>query len=220
MAYLRTYIVIFGLTMLTSWAMFKWLPTYREIFLKEDSLIENISALFYLITFLLSLFFFFKSRKNRKLLILVSAVGLFGFLEEISYGQRLFSIKMPNIHSLEIDTIHDFFLLGYLLSKELNYTYASHLYLFTCAGIFLFMMLILIFRYKLLGKILHGNFNQAGIFALIYALLIFTALIIDLRIVPQARLFAVEEFFEMNAALALLFCSLSLRHPKNNSSYA
>ena len=60
----------------------------------------------------------------------------------------------------------------------------------------------------------NGNYKQTYILALFFASLVFVALIIDLDIVHNKALFALEELFEMNAAIALLFCCLSLYDPR------
>lgn len=87
----------------------------------EDELIENAGALFFLGS---SLLFFTAFNRKRKttgkskpgdlVLIGLAALFLFGFLEEISWGQRIFGIDTPeilqgsnkqrelNIHNLEI----------------------------------------------------------------------------------------------------------------------
>lgn len=99
--------------------------------LREDGLLENVSALFWLLSaiffFVLFLldqrgndFFFIKSNRNIFFLML-GVVFFIGFGEEISWGQRFFGLKTPpvlcelneqrelNIHNLKGFTVERLF---------------------------------------------------------------------------------------------------------------
>ncbi len=211
MKYVWIYLVLFGVNVLTAWGVYMWMPDYRVYLVMEDSLVENLSAFFYISTFFLSLLFFIKSKKRRKALIIVSAVSLLGFLDEISFGERLFSLNMPHIGGNKIDATHDFFSLGYKVIKSLTHSHAIFVYPLIGVVAIMAVMVALKYRYKLIGIISNGYYNQTYILALLFASLGFAALIIDLGIVNKNKaLVALEEFFEMNAATALLFCCLSL----------
>lgn len=72
---------------------------------REDSFVENSSAIFYFISAILLFYLFFNSKSDRKIYFLSSGRNYFFLLlaiffviclgEEISWGQRIFNIKAP-----------------------------------------------------------------------------------------------------------------------------
>jgi len=96
---LTYYIVIIG-WLLLSYTIFSFLDDNTIIALtKEDHFYENSGAISFLLA---SILFFATSRKTDKnlklrktLFILLGCFFLFGFLEEISWGQRIFNIATP-----------------------------------------------------------------------------------------------------------------------------
>ena len=210
MKYLQVYIIIFGINMMIMFVVGMWMPDYRGYLAHEDSLVENLSAFFFLCTFFLGLLFILKGTKNKKALIFVSVIGLLGFLDEISFGERMFALNMPRVHGMPIDSAHDLFTLGYRLIEELAHSYSVLVYSLIGIGVILIAKLALKNKYEIAEIIKRIQNNQTYILALIFTLFIFAALIIDLDILHIKGIFIIEESLEMNAALALLFCSLSL----------
>jgi hypothetical protein len=210
MKWVRGYLVIFAISILTAFGAYSWMPNYRGYLFREDGLIENLSAVFYLISFFLGLLFFFKSNIHRKALIIISAVGLLGFLDELSFGERLFGFNMPQIHGVKIDAVHDFFILGCKAIKELTYSYPIYVFLFLGVGIIMVTIVTLKYSYELKETMSNIYHEPPFILALFFTTIVFSALVIDLKLVHHGALFMVEELFEMNAAIALLFCCLSL----------
>jgi hypothetical protein len=147
MKYVRSYSVLFGITTLIAVGVFIWVPEYRDYLIAEDSLVENVSAFFYLVTFFLSLVFLLKSKEHRKTLFVLSAVGLLGFLEEISFGERIFGLTMPKIAGDNIDGAHDFFTLGYKfiygLVEEFEFSYTAFLPLLIGIGAIILVIVTL-----------------------------------------------------------------------------
>lgn len=97
-------------------------PFYHKM-VAEDGPFENLTALGLLVISVLSLVRMFRQRKERNkfwmiLNILVVLGAFFGFGEEISWGQRIFSIQSgeyflqhnlqgeTNLHNLEIDGVN------------------------------------------------------------------------------------------------------------------
>jgi hypothetical protein len=197
--------------MLTAFVVYFWAPNYRRYLLDEDSLIENLSVGFYLISFCMGLLFLLKSKKHRKAPNVVSAVSLLGFLDELSFGERLFELEMPRINGVKIDAAHDFFNLAYRVIMKLAATYPTYVILFISTGIIIAIVLLLKHKSKLTKIVTIIYHNQPFILALFFAILVFFSLVIDLDIVHNKILFMVEELFEMLAALALLMCCLSLQ---------
>jgi hypothetical protein len=196
--------------MISALGLYILLPDYRSYLLREDSLVENISVLLFLISFFVGLYISQKSKTNRKVPIILSAVSLLGFLDEISFGERLFHLDMPVIRGVKIDAAHDIF---YLVFKEILIVSSAHRYyavLVILISLLIATLLLLKYRSNLLKIYNYITSAPPLILAMFFVLLVFLALIIDLHILRSPVLFMLEELFEMNAALALLICGLSL----------
>ena len=98
---------------------------YNEI-VKEDGVIEYISAIALLISSAIIFKSIFNNKKHLKLsqkigLIIMSVVLFFGFGEEISWGQRIFNINSPDFfleNNLQSETnIHNLNIYGIKLNK-------------------------------------------------------------------------------------------------------
>ena len=110
MNYVRYYIIIVVIDTLSACAVYIFFPNYRNYLLVEDSLIENLSAFFFLLTFFVAFSLAIKKKGNKRALFLISAIGILGFLEELSYGEELFDLSMPRIFDKKINGLHDFYL--------------------------------------------------------------------------------------------------------------
>jgi hypothetical protein len=210
MKYVKGYIAVVGISALAACCVFLWLPDYRYLLYTEDQLVENLTAGFFLISFLLSLFLFFKSKTHQKGQILISMLGLLGFLDELSYGERLFQFKMPQLYGVKIDAVHDIFYLGY--DKIKGQTNSALPYVLLGLGVCIATAAILVWKYRhqlkgAFSDILH---EQTRILALFFAILAILSLVLDLGFMRHSVRYVAEELFEMFAAIALLFCSLSL----------
>jgi hypothetical protein len=213
MKLVRIYLVLFSLTLVAACVIYTSIPAYRDYLLLEDSLIENLSALFFLLTVVIGLLFALKSEKHRKLFILVSVVGLLAFLEEISFGERIFAIDMPYLGDVKIDSLHDFFFLF-----DPSDFHAPYFFLLAGCGAIVAGIAAVKYRRKLKEIIVCIYQNPPFILALIFASIVLVTLVIDLDMVEHEFLFMVEEILEMNAAIALLFCCLSLYHLDKGTS--
>ena len=95
---------------------------FRVGIFKEDHLIENASALLFLSAFTLSLYYLIVHRHKRLrsggLLKVVCGLGLLGFLDEVSFGQRVFDLTMPRYGEVSIDATHDVVELALYLGKD------------------------------------------------------------------------------------------------------
>ena len=210
MKLVKAYLVIFATTMIVAVCVLIWFSNYRGYLITEDSLVENLSNIFFLLSFLLCIVFYFKSNIHRKAFILLSAIGLLGLLEEISFGERILGFKALKIDGVKIDSVHDFFKLGCKLIKKLAIGYPVYAFIFTGIGIIAAIILLSKYRYQLIETISKILRRPVFIFFAIFSILISISLLIDLGLVRVEALFMVEEMFEMNAAIALLFCCLSL----------
>lgn len=212
MKYVWAFSIVFFLNLLIFSLIYIFLPQCRPFLTEEDQYIENISAIFFLYSFLFGLFYLpgLRVKPGFKLLIFISIMGLMGFLEELSFGESRFDLSMPVLYGVKIDAMHDFFFLGYKLIMK-NVNISGSLILFLVAG-GLILLLVIMFRCR------HTLLNVASavkeyppyLLVLFFGMLILAALIIDLEFFQNEIWYLFEELFEMNAALALIFSILGI----------
>lgn len=182
--------------------------TVRGYFIREDSLIENLTAAFYFCAFASALFLLtnrsIRNRKGRNWLTALSALGLVGFLDEISFGERLFDFDMPVTHGTKIDAVHDVLELGLSLPVRLESDQKQIILLLLLTGLVLSLVAILKYGKRFLKFVITDRYCPIYLVALIFVLLGCSALILDTGRFPFRGFNAVEECLELNAALALL----------------
>lgn len=217
MKYVRIFLILFGIVITTSSVTYLWAPKYMISLSREDELIQNLSAILYLLSAIAGFYFFCKSKINRKALLAVSVVSFIGFLDELSFGARILGIKMPLVYGVSIDAVHDFFYLASKIIYKLTSSYPEYMLPFLVVVIIVACIILIKYRFKLM-EIIRNNCNKPSILLASFAvILILLALLIDLDKMENNFLFLLEELFEMFAAIALFFCSLSLRsHAKIN----
>lgn len=191
------------------------LPELRHLVTHEDNLVENITALAFLVAVAGVVILLFKRRtphRFRKWLWLIGPVALLGLLDELSFGQRIFDLNSVNFRGNGIDAVHDFLLVGYESASE----YARHQPVTT--GLIILSLLLLTGvavwlarRWIIYRFTLSASREIWALFAVFIAL-IATSQFLDLEILSFFRGFAVliEELFEMEAALILVFMLLAI----------
>ncbi len=211
MKYIRVYLAIFVFNVLLSSLVFKQFPNYRNYLLSEDRLVENLSSFFYLISFFLGVTFLSKLKTHKIIFTLISALGLICFLDELSFGERTFGLTMPRIKGVKIDGVHDLFELTFKIAK--NSVFLRSTFTHLSIGIILGIVIAsFIYWSKIVNAIGKISRHPHHVFLLIFAVLVFFALILDLHLIKYKPEFMslLEEVFEMNAAIALCFFWLSL----------
>ncbi len=193
-------------------------PRVREPLFVEDGLVETTTALFFLGAFIVgvALLVARKARRYRALLFVASGLGLLGFLDEISFGARLFGWSMPEIPGGgEFDGAHDLVILIYRLAAEADPMVIAAL----CAGLVLVTTLCALRWYGQLVSLTHRVLTEPpyGLFALFVAGVALAA-VLDLGIGLLRHLGPVEELVEMNAGLALLLAVLWTSRPLRRTS--
>lgn len=209
------------------------IPALRSPLIAEDQFLENLTAILFFDGFVLGLFSLAqtKTKKYRSIFSFIPLISLLGFLDEISFGQRLFSIKMPVVGGTRIDAIHDF---NSVAKSQLSQL--LHGLSITFPDIYP----LLVLGIKISAVVLAG----AGIFALTqkrkkivassqklfhkyppFRFLLLAASfglisqLIDLEFVKYQFLVFVEELFEMNIALSMLFASFAIAKAKAQEGY-
>ena len=178
---------------------------------KEDGLLENLTVGILFATFSLSSYFYFKFKRKGNIFLLLAAFGLVGFLDEISFGRRMFPVPMPKSHGLTIDGFHDVF---HLIRNVARTNLAYHpvetsivisAFVITVACVWLNTKMIRQRVFAVLAK------YEIRDLALLIVLFVVVSQAIDTF---EWRIFAyrtVEECLEFNAAAALMACSFKCR---------
>ena len=222
MKYVFGFLAVFAINLLIAFVVYIWFPDYIHYLETEDSLIENLSAGFFLFSSILALSFFIKRKSHQKLLILISSLGFLGFLEELSFGERIFKFSAPHLGGVKIDTVHDLLSLqhklwGYDLLYKLRHYHTPYIYILAVICV-LGLLLISRYRSQLMNAISVILRHPPYILMSFFIALLFFASLFDLHIWHSKALDMVEELLEMNAAIVLLFCCLSLSKTSLNPS--
>jgi len=194
-------------------------PDLRDFLIAEDKLTEDLTALFYLLSFILGVFLISRIRENRlrRIYLALPVIGLLGFLEELSYGERIFKFKTPLVYNEYFDALHD------LLPIAVNYLQVhAHLLLFVLPAMFFILIVVAIVKYRRYIPMIPdviGNYPPVGFFLIAVSMILF-AQVYDLNLVRPDFAKLIEEMFEMNGSLALFFAVLSLWHVSPQDSAA
>lgn len=201
---------IFAFTLLYS--MF---PKLQYFLFSEDKLVENLSGLFFLLSFIIGTLFLIqlKGRKERWIYLAIPLLGLIGFLEELSWGHRIFHFKLPYLFGIHFDSLHD---INMPLFKLLTEQGESPLYILL--AIFFFVSLILLLKYHKhflqIPEILR-KYPSFGLIIIASSFLL-SAQVFDLELAKPQFFEALEEIFEMNGAFTWLFASFLIGYGKQS----
>jgi hypothetical protein len=188
-------------------------PRLRNPLFGEDRLVETITSLLFLAAFIVGVAFLiaYSARRYRVLLYITSGLGLLGFLDEISFGARLFGWSMPEMAAGgEFDGAHDLVILIYRLGAEADPLVVAAI----CASLVLITTLCVLHRYSQVLSLTHRVLTEPayGLFAL-FVVGVAMAAVLDLGIGLLRHLGPIEELVEMNAGLALLLAVLWTNRP-------
>jgi len=188
-------------------------PRLRKPLFGEDRVVETAGALVLLAAFVAGLAFLTTGRSGRyRTFLLVSAgLGLLGFLDEISFGARLFDWQMPAMFGGgEFDGAHDVVILSYRLAAQADPI------LLGAAGVCLAAIVLagaLHWRTPLRDLAHRIVVDPPYTLFAVFVVCVTIAEIVDLDIGFLQRLSPVEELLEMNAGLALLLAVVATRRP-------
>ena len=210
----RIYAIVIGLNIIIFTFLYFFFPQLRKYFFSEDYLVENITAVFFLISFFLGIFLIIRIRekKLRRLYLILPLISILGFLEEISYGQRIFNYKVPKLYSERFDALHDLVTISYsFLMMHARYFLLYVIPIVICAAI-----LLLYIKYRRQLPRISRLFESYPPFGFLFVALglIFVSEINDLRFIKPDFRKLIEELFEMNAALTLFFAVLATGNHK------
>lgn len=179
------------------------IPDLRPLLLQEDGIVETATAVF------LALAAFgaaacLAMRGFRLPLLLAGLVGFAELMDETSFGSRLFGFQPPPLYGGgQLDGFHDLLIVAFRLARDVHPFLA-----------WLLVALLLAVSVALAGfvamqlfKGLQGDVRRLSAHTLFFAHVAFIGLaqVIDISASSSHALSAMEEVFELDAAILLAF---------------
>jgi predicted DNA-binding transcriptional regulator AlpA len=204
---LHLYTVTLTVQLIFGFEIYVKFPAYRYLFVEEDQLVENLTAVFYLTSVVLAVWLFTRDRRSdtRMILLIPALIGLVGFLDELSWGETIFGLSMPVIAGDKINGLHDFIdLVLEIYSRQYTVVRVA-LFLGSVVGV---GIVGFPYREKIFRTISLVP-RQPFYFAwTLFTVLAAVAVFLDqgFHVVGYATFF--EEMLEMNAAFVLILATL------------
>ena len=184
-------------------------PGFMRLISQEDHLLENLSTGLLLGSALLGLTNWKTNRSNNNAIAFFTILAIIGFLDEISFGQRIINFTPPMAGGTSLDGFHD---LANMSKKviSINLQYHPFQALFFLISIAL-ALIIAAFIYKkqilsltnYLKKLKINCVVISSIFAILFSQLL------DVKIISMAYPTPLEETLELIASASLLTCLIS-----------
>ena len=194
------------LLLASSFALSFIIPDFLKSISKEDHLLENLSTGLLLGTAFFGLINWKQRQANTTAITVYTILAIIGFLDEVSFGQRLIGFTPPMAGGTSLDGFHD---LANMFRKIISINLQYHpTQTFIIQSILLSSFLILAFKFKL--KI-YGAYKHLKKLKLVYVVLstilaIALSQILDLKIINLSWSTCLEEILELIAVLGLLTC--------------
>lgn len=203
------YFLLFALSgIVISYIIYFWFPQYINLIIEEGNLIENLSTLGFLTAGFLGIWAVKKNKEWRKISIPVAFLGFLGFLDEISFGERLFDNNYPTLLGWEVNSAHDLIAVAYLFFESI-FGYQGTIALVVAAVVAVLALFLYQDKYTL-NELTFNLFETVpGRYLVLFGIFLALALIVDLKENIPPRMI-IEEMFEFYAALLLCLYSISL----------
>lgn len=177
-------------------------PDWRPMLLQEDGIVETATAAFFAAAALgaatgMMLYGFSVP------LLLAGLIGFAELMDETSFGSRLFGFQPPPLYGGgQLDGFHDLLILVYRLLRDISQDFA-----WLWVGLILCLSIgMLLFALRLMAKGFTGSANPLSGHILLFVHFAFIGLAQVIDIATSSHvLSAMEEVFELDAAIVLVF---------------
>lgn len=210
---LKIYIFVVTLNIFLFTSLHFLFPELHDFLFQEDKLVENLSAIFFLLCFFPGIIYIsrFKTNKCYKVYLALPFIGLILFLEELQFGERIFNFNFPVIYGEKFNSVRDIAIISYEFLK----LHGSALLFFSLITVLCIIIILVSFKYrKYFSKIpdVIREYPPFGFF-IICAGFLLSAQVFDQPFVQPYFLDKMaEEVLEMNGALTLVFAVFSTRY--------
>ncbi len=184
-------------------------PGFMRLISQEDHLLENLSTGLLLGSAFFGLTNWKKNQSNNNAIALFTVLAIIGFLDEISFGQRIINFTPPIAGGTSLDGFHD---LANMSKKVISINLQYHPVQASLFVILITLALAItafIYKKQILSSInylkkLKLNFVIiSSIFAILFSQLL------DLKIISMTWPTPLEETLELIASVGLLTCLIS-----------
>jgi hypothetical protein len=200
-----TYGVLFATTLILLGSLGMLFPQGREFLCREDGPIQDLTVLIFLVGGVISLATIPAARRRRQATggsWVVAGLCVFGALEELSYGQRIFpNRRFPTVLSVRVDAIHDFLEVGKIALERIGVGRGQ----LAAVAALLAIALVLLRRYV---RALARAFSLTGLRITFIGVALAVGLLAQAMDVFRWSMF-LEETLELEAAWAMLFAALA-----------
>ncbi len=237
----RLYLALLIISILIFYLLYLLTPDAQNFLTQEDGFLENLSALLLFVSFSLGTIIILQlqrksifSLKKNGFYYLIPVLSLLGFLDEISFGERLLGFEFTQVvKGVKVDGIHDIFSISYkflILEILKNQLKTGNYFLLTIILIIITTWFLLLFNYhKLVSSFIINCLHKHLAFRFLLATMAFFSLatIIDVGVFSTLRgmgllifldpeIFkVVEEISEVYVALSCLFMTLATHYQYN-----
>jgi len=216
--YLSLFIALAVSTNMLALAAVYTVPDVRRFIRDEDNLVENLTVLAFLIALAGAIYLLARNRvpqRFKRWVWFIGPVALLGTLDELSFGQRIFSLNSINFRGVGIDAVHDFLGVGYdslhqqLLARP--FITIAIAVLLTVIGI----ALVYRARHWIVHRFTRSTSRECWAMLGVFLAALTVAQFLDLDILPFFRGFfvLVEELLELDAAILLVFMLGAITDP-------
>ena len=199
---LAAFLVVGATTAVAAFVAF-WAPDFRPLLLQEDGIVEMATAVFFAVA-AIEAGIAIATWGLRLPLLLAGLIGFAELMDETSFGSRLFGFQPPPLYGGgQLDGFHDLLIVVFRLMRDLNPLLAWLL-----VGLILAASVALVaFVAVQVLKGFRGDPKRLSTHTLLFAHFAFIGLaqVIDISASSSPALSAMEEVFELDAAILLAF---------------
>ncbi|MGB0767436.1 MAG: hypothetical protein ACPGYV_06975 [Phycisphaeraceae bacterium] len=202
-----TYLIALVVQLSVAAALYTQFRTKRHHLEGEDELVEHASAGFFFLTFALASWMLARPAAVRKrMLLFLAGFGLLGFLDEISFGERIFDYEPHELFGVRIDAAHD---LIEVVPPLIAYTSPWSWVVLAAIGLGVAAWGV-VRRARVVAFVDSARRDPVYVCLSACAALGVGSVLLDLRAFSFDMFRVTEELFEMNAALALVLACFYL----------
>ena len=202
----KIYAYLAVLLLASSFALSFIIPDFLKLISKEDHLLENLGTGILLGTAFFGLINRKQRQANTTAITIYTILAIIGFLDEVSFGQRLIGFTPPMAGGTSLDGFHD---LANMFRKIISINLKYHpTQTFIILSVLLSSLLILAFKFKLKIYGVYKNLKKLKLVYVVLSIILAIALsqMLDLKIINLSWSQCLEEILELIAVLGLLTC--------------